>query len=74
MEPVPGHDLGRRVLALPDLEFLFFDLVVVIDHQTRTLQMVFTPAPDRLLSESHEALHNAPWRPLLEGGGDQPEP
>ena len=48
--------LARRDLPLPDLEFLFFDLVVVIDHQARTLQMVFTPAPDRLLSESHEAL------------------
>ena len=48
--------LARRDLPLPDLEFLFFDLVVVIDHQTGTLQMVFTPAPDRLLSESHEAL------------------
>ncbi len=49
--------LARPDLPLPDLEFLFFDLVVVIDHCTRLLHMVFTPAPDRLLSESHEALH-----------------
>ena len=49
--------LARRDLPLPDLEFLFFDLVVVIDHLTRTRHMVFTPAPDRLLSESHEALY-----------------
>jgi len=49
--------LARRDLLLPDLEFLFFDLVVVIDHHTRLLHLVFTPAPDRLLSESHEALY-----------------
>lgn len=48
--------LARRDLPLPDLEFLFFDLVVVIDHLTRLLHMIFTPAPGRLLSESHEAL------------------
>ena len=49
--------LARRDLPLPDLEFLFFDLVVVIDHHTRLLHLVFTPPPHRLLSESHEALH-----------------
>ena len=49
--------LARRDLSLPDLEFLFFDLVVVIDHHSRLLHMIFTPAPERLLSESHDALH-----------------
>ncbi len=49
--------LARRDLPLPDLEFLFFELVVAIDHQTRLLHMIFTPAPERLLSESHDALH-----------------
>ena len=48
--------LARRDLPLPDLEFLFFDLVVAIDHHTRLLHMIFTPAPERLLAESHEAL------------------
>ena len=48
--------LARRDLPLPDLEFLFFDLVVAIDHMTRLLHMIFTPAPERLLAESHEAL------------------
>ncbi len=48
--------LAHRDLPLPDLEFLFFDLVVVIDHLTRLLHMIFTPAPERLLSESHDAL------------------
>ena len=49
--------LATRDLPLPDLEFLFFDLVVVIDHLTRLLHMIFTPAPERLLSESHDALY-----------------
>ncbi len=49
--------MARRDLPLPDLEFLFFDLVVVIDHHTRLLHMIFTPAPERLLAESHEALY-----------------
>ena len=49
--------LAHRDLALPDLEFLFFELVVVIDHHTQSLHIVFTPAPERLLSESHDALH-----------------
>lgn len=48
--------LARRDLSLPDLEFLFFDLVVAIDHHTRLLHMIFTPPPERLLAESHEAL------------------
>ncbi len=49
--------LARHDLPLPDLEFLFFDLVVVIDHHTQSLHIVFTPAPERLRSESHDALH-----------------
>ena len=49
--------MARRDLPLPDLEFLFFDLVVAIDHHTRLLHMIFTPAPERLLAESHEALY-----------------
>lgn len=43
-------------LPLPDLEFLFFDLLVAIDHHTHALHIIFTPPPDRLLSESHAAL------------------
>jgi len=43
-------------LPLPDLEFLFFDLLVAIDHHTHALHIIFTPAPDRLLSESHASL------------------
>ncbi len=48
--------LASHDLPLPDLEFLFFDLLVAIDHHTHTRHVIFTPAPDRLLSESHAAL------------------
>ena len=34
--------------------------------------MVFTPAPDRLLSESHEALHHAPGAPSSKEGAISP--
>jgi len=43
-------------LPLPDLEFLFFDLLVAIDHHTHALHIIFAPPPDRLLSESHASL------------------
>ncbi len=52
--PLPS--LAVQDLPLPDLEFLFFDLLVAIDHHTQSLHMIFTPSPDRLLSESHDAL------------------
>ena len=54
-EPLPS--LAVHDLPLPDMEFLFFDLIVAIDHQTQLLHILFTPTPDRLLSESHDALH-----------------
>jgi len=49
-------DLTINDLSFPDMAFLFFDLIAAIDHATRLLHMIFTPAPQRLLSESHEAL------------------
>ena len=54
-EPLPS--LAVHDPPLPDLEFLFFDLLVAIDHRTHVLHILFTPAPDRLLSESHDALY-----------------
>ena len=54
-EVLPARTIHDR--PLPDLEFLFFDLLVAIDHQTRARHIIFTPAPERLLSESHAALH-----------------
>ncbi len=48
---------GRTVPdVLPDLEFLFFDLLVAVDHHAHARHILFMPAPERLLSESHAAL------------------
>lgn len=52
-------------LQLPDLEFIFIELLAAIDHQSDTLHLIFTPAPDRLKSESHDQ--------LLEEGRDRLE-
>jgi len=43
-------------LRLPDMEFLFVDLLAAIDHATNTLHLIYTPPPERLESESHDAL------------------
>ena len=43
-------------LRLPDLEFLFVDLFVAIDHATDTMHLMFTPSPERVQSESHDTL------------------
>jgi aminodeoxychorismate synthase component I len=43
-------------LALPDLEFGFFDLVSALDHQTRCLHLMFCPPLTRFLSEPREKL------------------
>ncbi|RMH03239.1 MAG: anthranilate synthase component I family protein [Nitrospirae bacterium] len=45
-------------LALPDLAMLFVELLAAVDHQMDRLHLIFTPAPERLLAESHDAL----WR------------
>ncbi len=48
--------IATNDLCLPDMEFLFIDLLVAIDHVTETLHLIFTPPPERLRSESHDAL------------------
>lgn len=48
--------IATNDLRLPDLEFLFVDLLVAVDHVTETLHLIFTPPPERLLGESHDAL------------------
>lgn len=50
-------EIGRDDLQLPDLEFLFVDLLAAIDHKTQTLYCIFTPPPNRLQSESRERLY-----------------
>ncbi|MEC4675143.1 MAG: anthranilate synthase component I family protein [Nitrospirota bacterium] len=49
-------DLTVNDLSFPDMTFLFFDLIAAVDHATHLLHMIFTPSPQRLLSESHDAL------------------
>ncbi len=56
-------------LPLPDLEFLFFDLVIVIDHHAQSFHIIFTPPPDRLFSESHDALHREGTARIAEMNG-----
>jgi anthranilate/para-aminobenzoate synthase component I len=48
--------IATNDLCLPDMEFLFVDLLAAIDHATSTLHFIYTPAPERLESESHDAL------------------
>ncbi|MCH7615660.1 MAG: anthranilate synthase component I family protein [Nitrospinae bacterium] len=48
--------IATNDLYLPDMEFLFVDLLVAIDHATDTRHLIFTPPPERLQSESHDAL------------------
>lgn len=61
-----GYDLVRQFeriperaiddLGLPDFTFLFVDVFVVIDHWTQTVHLVYSPSPERLLSQEHDAL------------------
>ncbi|MDA0738447.1 MAG: aminodeoxychorismate synthase component I [Nitrospirae bacterium] len=48
--------IATNDLCLPDMEFLFIDLFAAIDHATHTLHLIYTPAPERLESESHDVL------------------
>ena len=43
-------------LALPDLEFAFFDLVAAIDHELNRLVLMFCPPLERFLGEPREKL------------------
>lgn len=49
-------NIATNDLCLPDMEFLFVDLLAAIDHATHTLHLIYTPAPERLESESHDVL------------------
>ena len=61
-----SYDLVRRFetlprmavddLPLPDLQFLFVDLLAAVDHHTQTLHLVFAPCRERLLGESRDRL------------------
>jgi aminodeoxychorismate synthase component I len=43
-------------LAVPDLEFAFFDLVAAVDHEQNCLVLMFCPPLERFLSEPREKL------------------
>lgn len=61
-----SYDLARQFerlpslafddLAVPDLEFAFFDLVAAIDHELNRLVLMFCPPPERFLGEPREKL------------------
>jgi aminodeoxychorismate synthase component I len=44
-------------LAMPDLEFAFFDLVAALDHKTDQLHLMFCPPLERFLGEPREKLY-----------------
>ena len=44
-------------LLLPDLHFLFVEVLAAIDHETKRLHLIFSPAPHRLLRESRDDLY-----------------
>ena len=44
-------------LQLPDLHFLFVEALAAIDHETKMLHLIFSPAPQRLLNESRDNLY-----------------
>ncbi len=44
-------------LQLPDLLFLFVDLLAACDHLTHTLHLIFAPPLERMLGETREKLY-----------------
>lgn len=48
---------ATEALAIPDLEFAFFDLVAAIDHETGLLHLTFCPPLERFLGEPREKLY-----------------
>lgn len=54
-EPLPS--LCSDDLALPDLEFAFFDLVAALDHEQGRLMLMFCPPIERFLCEPREKLY-----------------
>lgn len=51
--PATSHD----DLAMPDLEFAFYDLVAAIDHELGRLVLMFCPPLERFLGEPREKLY-----------------
>ncbi len=49
--------LAQDDLAVPDMEFGFFDVVAAIDHQEHRLILMYCPPPERFLGEPREKLY-----------------
>ncbi len=47
---------ARDDLAFPDLYFLFVEVFVAVDHQTRGVWLVFAPSPERVRRESLDSI------------------
>lgn len=50
-------NLATDDLRIPDLQFAFMDLLASLDHQERTLHLIFAPPMERLLGEPREKLY-----------------
>ncbi|TAJ08374.1 MAG: anthranilate synthase component I family protein [Nitrospirae bacterium] len=49
--------LATDDLLAPDIQFAFVDLLAALDHQERTLHLIFAPPMERLLGEPREKLY-----------------
>ncbi len=54
-EVLPGF--AQDDLHFPDLYFLFVEIFVVVDHQSSGAWLIFSPSPERLVSESWDNLY-----------------
>lgn len=50
-------ELAADDLQLPDMHVLFVEVLAAIDHETNMVHLIFSPNPDRLLSESRDHLY-----------------
>jgi anthranilate/para-aminobenzoate synthase component I len=49
--------LAADDLQIPDLFFLFVEVLAAIDHETKMLHLMFAPHPQRVESQSRDHLH-----------------
>ena len=50
-------EFARDDLHFPDLYFLFVEVFVAVDHQAPGAMLIFSPSPERLASESWDAVY-----------------
>ena len=58
--------LAADDLCLPDLYFLFVEVFAAIDHAAKMLHLIFSPNPQRVLSESRDQLFREGQQRLAE--------